>query len=273
MERQNHRLKRTGTHRLLLAGVLAGGLLLWGPSLQGGTPSQNGNAPFLDATHRARVYAAFTTDRMEGWDAVIRELRSKQATLSDRERLELVSFYYGYTAWAIGQGMDRKAEACIGEAEVLIDDLLEKDPHLPGLLAFKGAFIAFKVGLNKYKAVTLGPESMKYIDRAVAELPGDPQGWIERGNALFYMPRVFGGSKEKAVEAYRHAILLLEQDPAGLRHNWIYLNTLMTLGQALEKTGQSRQAGETYRKILDIEPGFTYVRDHLYPAFRKSQGD
>jgi tetratricopeptide (TPR) repeat protein len=121
--------------------------------------------------------------------------------------------------------------------------------------------------LNKIKAVVLGPESMKHINHAVEIGPERPQGWIEKGNALFYMPKMFGGSKEKALEAYRKAIRLMEEDPARISDNWMYLNLLMILGQSYEETDQLQMAKTTYEKVLQVEPGFTYMRDEVYPAF------
>jgi tetratricopeptide (TPR) repeat protein len=226
-----------------------------------------GAALAQQAPHVA-VYQAFINDRMEEWDRVIEDLAGREASLTDDQLIELVGFYYGYVGWAIGQGMDRKAKAYIRAADDLIERLLVKYPEKPELHAYKGAFLGFKIGLNKLKAVVLGPESMKHINRAVETGPERPQGWIEKGNALYYMPKMFGGSKEKALEAYRRAIGLMEEDPGLISDNWMYLNVLMILGQSYEEIGELQMAKNTYEKILQVEPGFTYVRDELYPALR-----
>ena len=220
------------------------------------------------ADPEAAIYRAFIHDRMDEWDRVIEDLAGREATLSDDQRVELVNFYYGYVGWAIGQGMDRKAKDYIRAAEDLIEGLLVKYPERPELYAYKGAFLGFRIGLNKIKAVVLGPESMKHINHALETGPERPQGWIEKGNALYYMPKMFGGSKEKALEAYLRAIGLMEEDPGLISGNWMYLNVLMILGQSYEGIGELERAKLTYEKILQIEPGFTYVRDELYPALR-----
>jgi tetratricopeptide (TPR) repeat protein len=194
----------------------------------------------------------------------------KQASLTDEQLKDLISYYYGYVGWAMGQDMKRKVRDYLKKGDKIIDELLEKHPGWPELYAFKGAFFGFKIGLSPMKAVVLGPESMKNIDRAVEMGPGYPQGWIEKGNALFYMPKMFGGSKEKALEAYQEAIRLLETDPEELLNNWMYLNVLTILAQSYEKIDQLENAKITYEKILEIEPGFVYVRDELYPSLLKS---
>jgi len=218
---------------------------------------------------KQQVYQAFISDRMDAWDQVIVDLSRRKANLTDGQLMDLINYYYGYVGWAIGQDMNRKARNYIHEADKLIDELMQEHPQIPDLYAYKGAFLGFSIGLNKIKAVVLGPESMKNINRALDLGPDRPQGWIEKGNALFYMPKMFGGSKQKALEAYQKAIFLMEEDPGLISHNWLYLNVLMILGQSYEETGQWQKAKITYEKLLQIEPGFTYMRDEVYPAFLK----
>ena len=216
-----------------------------------------------------KIYQAFISDHMDAWDEVISDLSNRKANLNDEQLTDLVNFYYGYVGWAIGQDMKRKAKDYILEADILIDELLVKHPGWPELYAYKGAFFGFKIGLNKAKAVVLGPQSMKNINHAIDIGADRPQGWIEKGNALFYMPKMFGGSKEKALEAYQKAIRLMETDPEMTSDNWMYLNVLMILGQSFEKIDQLRNAKISYEKVLQIEPGFVYLRDEVYPSFLK----
>ena len=219
---------------------------------------------------RERVYQALIHDRMDEWDKVIVEMSSRKSSLSDKELGELVNYYYGYSGWLMEEGPKKKAKTYVAEADALIDGLLLKHPDESDLYAFKGAFFAYKISLNPIKAPFMGGQSMDNIDRAVELGPERPQAWIERGNALFYMPKAFGGSKEKAVEAYAKAIRYMEQDPESLHNNWMYLNVLMILAQGYEKIDNYKMAKSTYDKLLLVEPRFSYVRDEAYPAFMKS---
>lgn len=219
---------------------------------------------------RERVYNAFITDHMEDWHRVIDELKSKKASLSDEQLGELVNFYYGYTGWLLEEGTKKEAKNYIEETDQIIDNLLAKYPKNSDMYAYKAAFYAYKLNLNPIKAPFLGGKSMDNIDRAQETCPKCPHGWIERGNALFYMPKAFGGSKVEAIKAYTKAILYMENEPETLRYNWVYLNVMMVLAQAYEKTENPGMAKTTYDKILKTEPGFTYVRDELYPAFMKT---
>lgn len=217
-----------------------------------------------------RVYQAYISDQMDAWDRVIVQLRNRKASLSDTQLGELINYYYGYTGWAIGEGHNKKATQYILEAEDIIKQLSVKYPARPDLSAYKGAFIAYRIGMKPIRAPFLGPESMNNINHAIETGPDSPHAWIEKGNALFYMPTVFGGSKQKALEAFKRAIQLMEEDSEYIHHNWMYLNVLMILGQSYEKINNLQMAKITYEKVLRIEPNFVYMRDELYPSFLKS---
>jgi len=207
---------------------------------------------------------------MQGWDPVIRSMNSRKKSLSDTQLGELVNYYYGYTGWLIGEDQKKKAVRYIEEAEAIIDPLQEKNPNAPEWYAYRAAFVAYRISINKMKAAFLAKESNKNINHAIELGPDCAQGWIERGNGQFYTPKLLGGSKEEAMNAYNKAIRIMEKDPESLQQNWLYLNVLMMLGQSYDKTGNTTMAKRTYDKILRLEPDFSYMRDELYPAFIKS---
>lgn len=219
---------------------------------------------------KERIYQAFIADNMDEWGEIILEQNSKRASLSDDQLGELVNFYYGYTGWLMEEGPKKKTKQYIEEGDMIIDDLMARYPEESDWYAFKAAFFAYKMSVSPMKVPFLGGKSMDNIDLAIEVGPESPQGWIERGNALFYMPKAVGGSKEEALVAYGKALAYLESRPENLHHNWIYLNVMMILGQSYEKTDQLEKAKSTYDRLLEIEPNFIYMRDELYPAFMKT---
>lgn len=196
-------------------------------------------------------------------------MKSHRTSLSKEEKIDLVAYYYGYIGWTIGEGRNKQAKKDLEEAEKVLEEFQDNYPEVPELYAFKGAFIGYKITMNSIRAVVLGPESMKNIDHAIDIGPARPQTWIERGNALFYMPKIFGGSKEEAIEAYNKAVQIMERDPRMIEDNWMYLNVLFILGQGYETTGQYEKAGTIYKKTLQYELGFKILKDEVYPAFLK----
>lgn len=229
----------------------------------------------LDAqqTPRERVYNALITDQMDDWHRVIEEQKSRKNSLTDEELGELINYYYGYTGWLLEEGTKKEAKNYIEECDELIDELMVKYPDESDLYAYKAAFYAYKLNLNPVKAPFLGGKSMDNIDLALEKCPTCPHGWIERGNSLFYMPKAFGGSKTGAIEAYNKAIRYMEDKPESLVHNWVYLNVLMVLAQAYEKTENLEMAKKSYEKILMFEANFTYIRDEVFPAFMEAYNE
>jgi tetratricopeptide (TPR) repeat protein len=220
-------------------------------------------------SYRQQTYQYYLADKISDWEKVIEEMKNSQTSLTREEKIDLVCYYYGYIGWTIGEGKNKQAKKDLEVAEEILEKLQDKNPEIPELYAFKGAFIGYKITMNSIRAVILGPESMKNINHAIDIGPDRPQPWIEKGNALFYMPKMFGGSKEEALEAYNKAVQIMEKDPGMIEDNWMYLNVLLILGQGYETIGQYENARTTYEKTLRHEPGFKTLKDEVYPAFLK----
>jgi tetratricopeptide (TPR) repeat protein len=216
-------------------------------------------------TYREQIYQSFIKGDMIEWEKQMNLMKSNLNNQSLEYELELMDYYYGYIAWSIGKKYNSKAEKALDFAEDRIDAILEKQPKLAKALALKGAFIGFRIGLNKLKAVYLGPRSQRYINEAVASNPNEPQSWIEKGNMLYYMPRIFGGSESEAIICYQKALQLLEKDERILENNWMYLNLYVVIAKAHQESGNIDEAQKIYKKLLAIEPDFQWVKKELYP--------
>jgi len=218
-----------------------------------------------------KFYNAYVTGKMEPWPEYIEELKSIYSeTPSDELLYDIVEAYYGYVAYAIGIDEYDEAKEYIESAEHYLSKLEEKREYKPAALAFKGAFIAFEIGMNRAKAVYLGPRSMSNINRALELDSENINALMEKGNAEYHMPRIFGGSYTKAAEYFNRAVDALEESVENLSCNWTYMNALAWLAQSYDKAGEINKAEDTYQKILEKEPEFDWVRTELYPEFRKS---
>jgi len=223
---------------------------------------------FSQTAYRDSIYKAYSRGKMDKWLKIMDTCEKNVNYTIDEEQLELISYYYGYTAWAIGAEKYDTAEIYIDKSERIIDRLLEKSPKNPTLLAYKGAYIAFTIGISNLKAIYLGPKSMRYIDRSIELDPENIQGNIEKGNSMYYRPAVFGGDKEDAITYYEKAVENFEEKGLVV-NNWMYINTMTALGQAYETTGQIQLAKLCYEKIIRIFPNFMWVEDELYPDLLK----
>lgn len=211
-----------------------------------------------------RIYRAYAGGDMDEWRDVISEMESVP---DDACREKLVEYYYGYTGYLIG--LERKTEAarCIERAEKLIAEWLADEPENPSALAFEGVFTAFRIPLNKIKAPVLGPRSMKLIKRAYRADADDVQALSAMGSMLYHAPAIFGGDREEGIRYIERAVRKIEES-GGAAGDWYYLSLLVMLAQFTEVQRGPEAAAALYEKILAAEPGFTWVRDELYPQLK-----
>jgi hypothetical protein len=135
--------------------------------------------------------------------------------------------------------------------------------------AYQSAFYGYKIGLNNLKAAYLGPKSKKYASSAIQHNDKNPLGYIQEGNIQFYMPSSFGGSKSEAVKNYHRALTLMEENKKDLTNDWNYLNILMLIAESYFEMEEFNLAEYYYKKILQVEPDFLFVKQNVYPDFLK----
>jgi len=178
----------------------------------------------------------------------------------------LTEVRYGFIGYLIGIGNKDEARPLIDDFEKNVSQLAVFTDREAEAEAFMVALLGFRMELSPASAIFLGPKAMKQLDMALEIGDNNPCVWIEKANAEASMPALAGGSKIKAAGSFRKAIELFESQNQNLECNWRYLNTHVLLGKVLEQTGDYKGACETYRKLLQAEPGFLLVRDKLLPA-------
>jgi tetratricopeptide (TPR) repeat protein len=216
------------------------------------------------ADYRSEIYKAYIGNRMDLWKKTIDEM-SRQKTDDPAWLLELVNYQYGYIGWALGNNQKKEASKMLDEAVVNISKI-EKAGYQPSWVhGYKSAFYGFKISFNPLKAPFIGPKSMEQAKLSVETGPSNYFGFVQLGNIWFYMPAAFGGSKKKALEYLLDAQKLMEKDAGQLKGNWNYMSLLAFIGQAQMEIKEYTEAKTTFDKILKLEPGFSWVKDELYP--------
>ncbi|MCD8173157.1 MAG: hypothetical protein LUD76_06825 [Alistipes sp.] len=208
------------------------------------------------------IYNAYISGDMAAWENVIRALENS-GTPALSQKLELAEYYYAHTGYLLGVGRKSEAKNYIDKAERLVDRILSAAPDNATATSLKGIFIAYRMELNKLKAPVLGPQCMKLIKKAYSLDPANVQAVSDLGNMYYHCPGVFGGDKAKGMGYLYDAVGIMESRQESAR-NWFYLNLLTMLAQYETETGSPERAGEIYRKILNAEPDFIWVRDELY---------
>ena len=224
--------------------------------------------PTTGQDYQLSIYTAYLQKNMNVWKEVMDEMEVNYKTESNPTLLyDLVEAEYGYVAFCISLKKRKEARVVLKKAEEHINLLLEDGLENAKIFSLLGALYGFRVYLEPLKALKYRGRSKKANQTAIRLGPDEPQAWMEKANNEYYSPAIFGGSKRRAVPLYENAVKLYELSPERIHQNWLYLNCLTGLGMAYENTGQFRNAKEVYKKLLKLEPSFSWVRDDLYPRF------
>ena len=223
----------------------------------------------LSASWKEEIYNSYINGNMENWKVIIDDME-KQKQETETFISELVNYQYGYIAWCIGIEKTASAKHYISLAENNLEWLENNRKTDASIVhAYKSAFYGFKIGMAKFKAPILGPRSVNHAQQAMEINTSNPLGFIQYGNSQYYMPSIFGGSKQVAIGYYKKAQAIMESDTRYLQNDWNYLNLLTVIAQALHETGNLTGAKKYYEKIIEIEPRFQWVKNELYPELLK----
>ncbi|MDD4921439.1 MAG: tetratricopeptide repeat protein [Bacteroidales bacterium] len=217
-----------------------------------------------ETSRHKQIYQAYISGNINQWISVVKEMESGENIRTVSQKLELIEYYYGLSGFYIGQNNLKMVKITIDKADIILNKLMKEAPNTASVYSYKGSLTAFRIALNKYKAITLGAECLKYIDRGYQMDTSDIQAITDKANALQNAPRLFGGNKTEAIRLFQKSILLMEKTDRAT-DNWFYLNTLAQLAQAYVSINQPDKAKLTYEKALRKEPDFLWVKNKMYP--------
>ncbi len=222
----------------------------------------------LVGNDRLAIYQAYISDNMQAWKAVIDRIQQEERKSSEK-LLTLVNYQYGYIGWCIGKNRKEEAESYIGKARENLAELERNGYGMSLVNAYKSALYGYEIGISKVKAPFIGPKSVKHAELALQLDPSNPFAYMQMGYVQFYMPPVFGGSKNEAIGYFLKAKTGMEMDRDKLRNDWNYLHLLTLIAQAYNDLGDRPAAKRTYEIILKIEPGFLWIKNEMYPQISK----
>lgn len=215
-----------------------------------------------------KIYDAYVSGDMVLWERTLAGMDALYARQPTNIVLyDIILAQYGLIGYYLGTEQKAKAAAHLDKAEENMKRLAQVRAYKTTSLVFESAFLAYRISLRPIRAVQLGPRSYRLIDQAMEADPNYSRVWIEKGNAAFYTPSVFGGDKPGSINHYQKAISLLEKNMPN-NHRWLYLSTLVALANAYEKTGDLPNAIRTTEKALAFEPKFKWARDEMLPKYK-----
>lgn len=225
---------------------------------------------------------------VQGMDLVSRgnKYHDKSALLEGRGILEraqfsnpddaLATYYLAYSEYElIRHGMidkesglfDKYVDAAVTHAK----QVLKLRPEWSEGLALLANIYGIQISQSWLKGATLGPEANDLTQRAIKNDSTNPRAWLVNGIMKFNTPAFFGGSVEIALANFKKALELFEQPSQRepLNPGWGHLETYAWLGRAFDKNERPNEALSAFKKALEIDPEFAWVKRVLLPALDK----
>ncbi len=234
-------------------------VFLW-PLLSAEAQPESSNR-YLEHDHY--VLKAFLSGNMDDWKGAVTKMKlSYEKQPNDTLLLHYTLAEYGMTGYLIGNDFKEEGRIHLDKCRSLAEELLSGN-FTKEAYAISAGLYGYEIGLKPFKAPSFGRKSQNNIDKSMAISSENPLAWMEKGNAYYHMPGIFGGSYEKAINYYSKA---LEQFEDGdVYPVWLKTNTRIWLGKAYAEDGNDNKARETYLLILESYPDFHWVKNDLLP--------
>ena len=125
-----------------------------------------------------------------------------------------------------------------------------------------------KISQKPLMGMLLGPKASSTLKKAKGLEADNPRVVFTEAMSDYNTPKMWGGSKERAMTGFRRAIELFEQqdtiDP--LQPTWGHEEVYAWLGIAFMDQGNDAAAKQAFQKALEVNPDFGWVRYVLLPG-------
>ena len=212
------------------------------------------------------MYKAYLTSSREEWEKALEtQLRSVNGHQDFNSQMQLAYCYFSLLNGTLATHDKAFFYRHLDPAKQLVKQLIESNENSGEAKAILSAIYGIEISHSPIKGMMLGSKSSGLAEKAKILKPDSPLVMRVYAANKFYTPTTFGGDVKIAIGALYNSISLFERQPDKILHDWLYLDTLALLGQALEKDKQTARAIEIYEKALKIEPRFNWVKQVLLP--------
>jgi hypothetical protein len=144
--------------------------------------------------------------------------------------------HYVAAVLSLGGARDAAIDALVG-CGVRLAPLLADPAWSAEARALQSGCHGLTIALNPMKGMTLGPESARLVDQALAAAPDNPRVHYFAAMRLARTPPAWGGDPAQAREHARRARALAEAQPAGAVPGWGAAEAARLLAELEAKPG------------------------------------
>ena len=152
--------------------------------------------------------------------------------------------------------------AALDSAISVLNKLRIQEPSNPEVLALLAQVYGYKAGLQPFKAMYYGMKSNDALTKAQQLAPKNPRVLLVSGIIKANTPALFGGSNEKAEQAFSQAIEAFSHGSTSDYH-WGYADAYTWRGVIHSKNGDTDLAKVDWQAALSVQPDFGWASSLL----------
>ena len=148
--------------------------------------------------------------------------------------------------------------------EAIREDIIREDAKMIAVevYALLSSVYGRQISLSGIKGMFLGPKSGNLLKKAEQLAPDNPRVVLSAAISAFNTPKMWGGSKERAMEGFQRAAELFarEKPTAPIHPVWGHSETYAWLGIAYLDKDERGAAQVAFEKALEIDPDNSWVK-------------
>lgn len=216
-------------------------------------------------------FQAYSMNSISIWKSIVRsDLEKLDKNPGDSDLMLNTAFsYYGLLNSCVANRDEQTFNENVDKMQKLVSNLQDRKPEWSSVYVLQAAIYSSIMAFKPAKGMTLGSKNVKAIEKAIKIDTANPYAWMQKASSKFHTPKQFGGSITASINCYKKAIDLFETNKQLMENNWLYLYSLVWLGQAYTSNDQLDEAKVTYQKVLEIDSDYGWVKYNLLPEVEK----
>lgn len=207
-------------------------------------------------TSKEAQYGAYLTASKSMWERSV-ILAEKESGAKSFEKAVAI---YGLLSNTMATQDEETFDDNLDLAVDLLKELIEKEDSGEAKAVLSSIY-GLVMAYSPMKGMLYGSKSSSLMDEAMKSDPQSPLVHKLYAGSKLYTPKMWGGSPEKALEAYEKSITLYEK--LDTSNSWMYLDTLMGQAMAQKKLEKDEDAIATLNKIIELEPDHNWAKSVL----------
>jgi tetratricopeptide (TPR) repeat protein len=266
------------TPLLLVACLLLVSLVACGSS----TPMASaGGATLTTATtdsllRRAKTLIREATDK-GSLDSLKQARALAERATNGSEHKALAHYYVGLADYRtlnqLPDDAEERREKMTEDAISHLKRATEVDETMADAWALLAGCYGQMMGMNPMQGMSFGPKSNKAMENAKKLAPKNPRVWLISGTQDYFTPSMFGGDKEQALRKFKKAARLAKQESVEnpLMPSWGHAEAHTWIGIAHMNAERYTEARAAFKKALDLNPDYGWVKHALLPRLDEKQ--